>query len=164
MSRNRIGVIVARFQVAELHDGHKKLIQTTIDNSDKVIIFLGVSYNKFTKLDPLSFHSRRMMILDDYPDVAIIPLYDIPGEDQRWVEVLDQLIGAYTPEGYVPELFGSRDSFIDFYVKHNGKHQTHTVTEIEGLSGTVQRALIANTIEHSVDFRKGIIHALLNKQ
>jgi nicotinamide mononucleotide adenylyltransferase len=38
MSKQKLGVIIGRFQVPELHDGHKKLIDLVKKKSDKVFI------------------------------------------------------------------------------------------------------------------------------
>jgi bifunctional NMN adenylyltransferase/nudix hydrolase len=62
-----VGVIVGRFQVPELHDAHKDLIETVCDKHDKVIIFLGLSPLMVTRENPLDFESRKQMILESSP-------------------------------------------------------------------------------------------------
>ena len=44
-----VGIIVARFQVHELHDAHRDLINSVLDRHDRVIIFLGLSEVRNTK-------------------------------------------------------------------------------------------------------------------
>ena len=45
-----IGVIVGRFQVADLTQGHKELIQYSLDNMDYTIIFIGCTpHNEINK-------------------------------------------------------------------------------------------------------------------
>ena len=62
-----IGVIVARFQVASLHEGHKELIDTVLTNHPKVMIFLGLSQVKGSINDPLDYQPRKQMILETFP-------------------------------------------------------------------------------------------------
>ena len=57
-----VGVVVARFQVAELHEGHKQLINTVLHYHKKVIVFLGMSKKSSDKSSPLDFANRRAMI------------------------------------------------------------------------------------------------------
>ena len=52
-----IGVIIARFQVPNLHPVHKELIDTVCENHKKVIIFLAVPVVEQTKRNPLDFSS-----------------------------------------------------------------------------------------------------------
>ena len=51
-----VGVIVGRFQVAELTVGHHDLIQSVIDRHEKVYVFLGIKKtNELTVTDRLPF-------------------------------------------------------------------------------------------------------------
>ena len=54
-----IGVIIGRFQVAELHEAHRELIETVLANHPKVLIYLGLSQVRGSIDDPLDFTSTR---------------------------------------------------------------------------------------------------------
>ena len=82
-SNAEIGVIMARFQVAELHEGHKQLINTVLHYHKKVIIFLGVSKKSYDKNSPLDFANRRAMIHELYPSVIVLPQLD-NRDDYKW--------------------------------------------------------------------------------
>lgn len=158
----QVGIVVGRFQVAELHDGHKALIQTAIDNSQHVIVFLGSSREYFTERNPLPYYHRKMMIVEQFPNVQVQPLADVLQSDHEWVKNLEQAIKAFTKGTEKIVLYGGRDSFIDIYKMAGGKYQCYEVPEVEGLSGTKERTAIKNIFYNSVDFRKGIIYTVLN--
>ncbi len=57
-----IGAVVGRFQVHELHDAHRYIIDQVVNNHKKSIIFLGVPKVVGTKKNPLDFDTRKKMI------------------------------------------------------------------------------------------------------
>ena len=149
-----IGVIMARFQVHELHEGHIKLIDKVCSHHKKVIIFLGVPIIGNTKSNPLDFASRRAMIQERYPNTIILPHKD-QRYDQKWSENLDAEIKM--PFGELTAvLYGSRDSFIPHY---KGKYPVIELITDVFYSGTEVRKQVSREILSSADFRAGIIHA-----
>ena len=77
-----IGALVGRFQVHELHEAHKYLINQVVENHKKVILFLGVTKVVGTKNNPLDFDTRKRMIQQHYPDIVILALPDF-GDDRK---------------------------------------------------------------------------------
>ncbi len=149
-----IGVIIARFQVHQLHEAHKGLIQHVLNNHKKVIIFLGVSVIPNTRTNPLDFATRKAMIQAEYPQVVILPQRD-QRSNKKWSENLDEQIRI--PFGTANALlYGGRDSFIPHY---EGKHKTTELITDTFLSGTEIRKQVSKEILESSDFRAGIIHA-----
>jgi bifunctional NMN adenylyltransferase/nudix hydrolase len=149
-----LGVIIGRFQVHKLHDGHKAIIDRVCGNHKKVIIFLGVSIISNTKENPLDFATRRVMIQEMYPNVIVLPLKD-QRSNERWSNVLDNEIKV--PFGDLPALlYGSRESFIPCY---SGKNKVTELTTDVFYSGTEIRKGVSREILTSEDFRAGIIHA-----
>jgi len=65
--RYSVGILIGRFQVDELTDGHKYMIQSIIDNHSKVVVFLGIAPTVSTIRNPLDFESRKQMILNLFP-------------------------------------------------------------------------------------------------
>lgn len=153
-SQYEIGVIVARFQVHQLHEGHVKLIDMVCSNHKKVIIFLGVSEIPNTRSNPLDFATRKIMIQEQYPDVIILPQKD-QRSNEKWSQSLDAEIKV--PFGdRTALLYGSRDSFIPYY---SGKYPvTELVTDVF-YSGTEARNKVSREILSTNDFRCGVIHA-----
>ena len=161
--KKQVGIIVGRFQVAELHDGHKYLIQTAIDNSEHVVIFLGHAPEYFTEKNPIPYFHREWMIKEAFPNVQTRMLPDMPLSDEDWVKNLEKNILNLIKSNEKPILYGSRDSFVDTYVQNGGKFQTITIVGKGDYSGTEDRLKIKNIFHNSVDFRKGIIYTVYNK-
>jgi bifunctional NMN adenylyltransferase/nudix hydrolase len=114
-----IGAVVGRFQIHELHDAHKYLIDQVVLNHKKSIVFLGVPKVVGTKKNPLDFDTRKKMIQSQYPDTVILALPDI-GDDTLWSQELDKRIREVYSIGDVL-LYGGRDSFIPYYKKGRSK-------------------------------------------
>jgi len=152
-SSAEVGVIMARFQVAELHEGHIQLINTVLHYHKKVIIFLGMSKKPSDKNSPLDFANRRAMINEKYPNVIVLPQLDVRN-DHKWSETLDAQISL--PFGNLSAvIYGGRDSFIPHY---HGKYKVIEVLPNTPVNGTEERLAISREVVPSVDFRKGIIY------
>jgi len=156
-----VGVVVGRFQVSELHEAHKDLIQTVVDKHDKVIVCLGVSDVPTTRENPLDFESRKQMIQESFPGVIITFIKDQPS-NILWSSNLDITVSSLCTPGQSIVLYGSRDSFINAYV---GKLNT---IELEpeiytNISGTEVRKSLSIKTSNSKDFRHGVIWATNNQ-
>lgn len=136
-SEKAVGVIVARFQVADLHAGHRYLIEQTRCNFPKTFIVLGEHGGLRTERNPLTFQERELMIRESYPgaDLDIDRLRDHPFCHLRWSDWLDELIQKRYP-GEKAVMIGSRNSFLGAYT---GKHEKRECTAIDEKSGTEQR-------------------------
>lgn len=152
-----VGIIVGRFQVHELHDGHKNLFKTVINNHAKVICFLGVGRIKGTKNNPLDFEARKQMILTDYPNITVLPIEDMRN-DEDWSKNLDDKIETVISPMQTVSLYGSRDSFGPSY---SGRHKKNVIELIASsiISGTKIRHEIRNKVIPNSDFRAGAIWA-----
>lgn len=155
----QLGVIIGRFQVPELTDGHKKLISHVKAQHGQVLIAVGCISNKErTKRDPLDYSVREAMIKSDFPDAIVIPLADVPGNDELWSEVLDSHLRTICPMGEIV-LYGGRDSFMPHY---KGRFKTYKVELEFSPSGTDLREYTSNRIRISGDFRAGMIYSMVN--
>jgi bifunctional NMN adenylyltransferase/nudix hydrolase len=151
-----IGVLVGRFQVHELHDAHRDLIQTVCDSHEKVIIFLGLSPLPNSASNPLDFESRKQMILAEFPDVNVLYIADHPSDDE-WSKKLDRQITDLSLPGQSVVLYGGRDSFISHYT---GQHPTRELLQATFRSGTeVRRSIARSRARASAEFRAGAIWA-----
>jgi bifunctional NMN adenylyltransferase/nudix hydrolase len=154
-----VGVIIARFQVHELHDAHKALIDKVHNNHKKVIIFLGVPIISNTKQNPLDFATRKAMVQEYAPNAVILPLKD-QRSNAKWSYILDNEIKV--PFGERTTLiYGGRDSFIPYY---EGSYTTTELTTDVYVSGTEIRNRVSRELLNSSDFRAGIIHATYSKR
>ena len=152
------GVLVGRFQVPYLHDGHIKVIDEIFKNHKKVLIFIGVSQVKNTRRNPLDFTARVRMILKQYPKATVLQIPDQPS-DKEWSKELNTRIREVCPTESVI-LYGSRDGFIP---KYSGEFKTVELAATKSISGSEVRSMVSKEVIDSVEFRKGVIYASFNK-
>jgi len=154
-----VGVIVGRFQVPDLHEGHRQLIDGVMNNHQKTIIFLGLSPCKSTRNNPLDFEARKNMILAEYPNVIVLYIDDSPS-DKMWSKRLDHQINNIVSPTSSVLLYGGRDSFIKHY---QGKFNTFELEQKVYVSGTEIRKEVNASAKSSRDFRLGAIVTVYNQ-
>lgn len=151
-------VIVARFQVPYLHEGHVALLNSVKEKHNKVVIVLGVSPLKSSRRNPFDFYTRERMLKQFDPSLVVLPLKDMQS-DISWSYQLDDLIQSSFPnEKFL--LYGSRDSFIPNY---HGRLQTEELTSQSDFSGTAVREEVSDKVMDSEHFRLGINYACQNQ-
>jgi bifunctional NMN adenylyltransferase/nudix hydrolase len=157
-----VGVIIGRFQVDALHDGHIEMLSHVQSKHDRVVVFLGIPAMQYGSLNnPLDFQSRQQMIQEKFPQFIILPLQD-RRSDKAWSDTIDSLISNIIIPKQSVVLYGARDSFIPYY---KGKY---SVIELETennkfLSGTEVRNRIKNTTKLDESFRRGAIWQTFNR-
>jgi bifunctional NMN adenylyltransferase/nudix hydrolase len=152
------GVIVGRFQVNDLHDGHMELFRQVSARHSGVIVFVGVHPAGLSKNHPLDFPTRKAMIQAKFPSFTVLPLADTR-DDSSWSASLDTAIASAITGPADIVLYGGRDSFVPHY---NGKHapvELALPVEAQGVSGTMVRDEFANKVIESPEFRAGLIYA-----
>lgn len=156
-----VGVIIGRFQVPNLHAGHKELIYSILDRHKKVVVLLGSTPGVLvTRRQPMDFMTRKLMLEEEFHHrLIILPLQDMP-DDQDWSEQVDSKIIETFGDHTSVNLYGSRDSFIPHY---KGKFHTIALQDSVELSGTEIRKEVSDEVRQSEDFRKGVIYAAFNK-
>jgi bifunctional NMN adenylyltransferase/nudix hydrolase len=153
------GVIVGRFQVNDLHDGHMELFRQVKARHNGVIVFVGSHPAGLTREHPLNYEVRRRMIEAKFPDFIVRELPDTRS-DESWSKALDAAIAQAVPSPASFTLYGGRDSFVPHY---HGKYTPVELTlslESQKVSGTSIREKFATTTIESSDFRAGMIYAI----
>lgn len=154
-----VGVVIGRFQVDVLHEGHRFLINRAIQEHRRVIIFVGCPPISGTKHDPLDYPTRCRMLQAEYKDATVLPIYD-QMSDEVWSENLDVAIRGVVPNVTEAIIYGGRNSFRDHYT---GKYVAVEVDSgIEYLSGSAQREAIGKVVRNSADFRAGVVYSTQN--
>lgn len=154
-----VGVIIGRFQVAELHDGHRELIGQVMDRHRKVVVLLGISPLANSINNPLDFESRKQMLQAAYPSLTVLYVKDV-NDDVLWSKNVDATIGDVLTPNRTALLYGSRDSFIKHY---SGRFNTYELPTHHSKSGTELREEIGRAARDSDDFRAGVIWASSNR-
>jgi bifunctional NMN adenylyltransferase/nudix hydrolase len=157
---HNVGVVVGRFQVHELHEAHKELIDSVIAAHPKVMIVLGLSPLRGTTSNPLDFNPRKQMLMEvyppkDFPNLSIHYIKDM-ASDEDWSKKLDGLIHENLAPNDTAVLYGSRDSFLTAY---KGHFETRELVATRFVSGTETRAKLAAAPQSSPLFRAGAIWA-----
>ena len=156
-----VGVAVGRFQVENLHEGHRFLLGAILSNHRKVIVFIGVPNIQGTIENPLDYPTRRRMLAQEFPEVELLPLKDCPGNDKLWSENLDRAVRDIFPNVKTATLYGGRDSSIKSY---KGKfNKVEVDSGLDYKSGSQQRAEIGKVVRGTPDFRAGVIHSTQNE-
>lgn len=146
-----VGVVVGRFQVPALSEGHRFLLDAATVFHEQVIVVIGDSPARLTQCSPMPYEMREHMIREAYPNAIIRRLQDQP-DDVTWSNKLDQLIRITT--GLSPILYGGRDSFASHYL---GEHRIIEVPPVASPSGTEIRTLLCP--RNTEDFRAGVVWA-----
>jgi bifunctional NMN adenylyltransferase/nudix hydrolase len=166
MNTKKLGVIIGRFQVPEIHAGHSSLIKYGLDNFDHVLILLGLpKTGKPSDDDPLSAELRARLLKLDIFAKNKVTIQTIKGRsnDKVWSENVDILIDNM--EYDEATLLGAADSFIPYYT---GRYKTIEIETFKtAISGTLIRENIGKSLP-AVDnelkpFARGIIWSQENR-
>jgi bifunctional NMN adenylyltransferase/nudix hydrolase len=156
-----VGAIVARFQVPELHEEHKALIQRVVDTHPRVFVILGLAADacKCTYNNPLDYPTRKAMVEKDFPTVEVLYIKDV-GNDELWSRELDRIITSQIGPNQGVLLYGGRDSFIPHY---KGKYPTEELVPSKFISGKEIRKNVGIKSKATPQFREGVIWAVENQ-
>src|SRR3954467_3740233 len=155
-----VGVIIGRFQVPKLHEGHRDVIRHVCEAHNKVLLFLGLSPLLGTRENPLDFEARRQMILEEFPQVNVLYVKDQPS-DEWWSEKLDRMIGDLVTPAQTVVLYGGRDSF---QARYTGKYPTRELVADSYISGSqIRKAVSTRSVRQNPHFREGVIWAAFNR-
>lgn len=138
-----LAVIVGRFQVPRLTEGHEDLIDYAAKLAPKLFVVLGSPQEGVQReSDPLPESYRRALI-ENYSkrkgyDVIIGQIQDIPGSNEAWSALLDQLIGTVARGSRNVVLLGGRDSFLTRYTRRLYK-RIEVPSSNQYISGTENR-------------------------
>jgi bifunctional NMN adenylyltransferase/nudix hydrolase len=167
MDKKKIGVVVGRFQIPDLHDGHRELLNHVFEHNDEVIIFVGCG-QKYSFANPLPYNyivNRLNHNLLHHTKKYTIKCINDCREDEMWNMSLDEAILKHLEKDDLDTLdvclYGSRDSFLKVY---KGTFRNELVSNsIQHVSATTIRKGYHKFVdEDSIDWAKGVIHATGN--
>ena len=92
--KNKNTVIIGRFQRPTIHPVLDDFIKQQIEESENVLILVGLAQIQATKKNPMDFETRKYMLQEAYPTVTIGYLKDVR-EHKEWSDNLDEQIGRF---------------------------------------------------------------------
>lgn len=163
-SKNGTGVIVGRFQIHTLHDGHKRLFEEVAKRHNYLQVAVGCAMMHGTMDNPLDYQTRSHMIRHHLEGMVSLGeldgwnIYEIHDNacDYAWSDDLDNIIEIYRQSTNVV-LYGGRDSFIPRY---HGRFPTKALRINHRQSASDIRKEIARKPLASEEFRRGAIYGI----
>lgn len=149
-----VGVVIGRFQVAALHEGHIAILSAVKQRCTRLVVLVGCSPAPANAHDPLPFFCREDAIKSVFREgVSVIPLPDRE-TDEAWSEDIDRALEPFKGHGAIT-IYGGRASCLPHY---KGRYPTTPIPGAEtAVSGTEIRK--ASELGYSYEFRQGMIHA-----
>lgn len=181
MEKQEFGVVVGRFQIDDLHEGHEFLLSSVYGkHGQNMCVIIGDTGTPATRKNPLTIASRAAMvnqwfntflyenkkkhwrtpIFEVSEELDILSLKDNPS-DAVWSDNLDKLLNEkFGDKNFI--LYGGRDSFIKSY---RGIHLTIELPDVKiEQSSTNRRELIythpAYYVAANSSIRMGMIRAV----
>lgn len=155
--KEKLSVIIGRFQTPHLHRGHIELIEEAEKFSKNILILIGCTAATGSDKNPMDFETREGMFYENGRFV-VKPLFDNPS-DKDWSDSVDKIIADLGFE--VATIFGGRDNSIEGY--YSGKHKIKIIEQKGAHSSTLLRKGVAKWPIQSSDFRSGIIYHTENR-
>jgi bifunctional NMN adenylyltransferase/nudix hydrolase len=156
LPKTDVGVIIGRFQIDQLHDAHKALVETVFANHHKVVILLGSSPVSATRRNPLDYDTRRLMIQASYPEIITLPIFD-KASDEAWSRQVDTAIRSVLSPAQTALIYGGRDSFLPHYRGNFSAVELAEPEHITSMSATSVRARLGVKTQACIQFRAGAI-------
>lgn len=161
-NENAVGVIIGRFQVAELHQGHLDYINFALSqNHDMYILLLGLAPTKATKRNPLDFDSRRRMIEEAFPGKFIIMYQNDLPDDKDWANAVIKNVTPIAGNRDIV-IYGGRDNSLNYF-PDTVKIAIYEPTVYLPDNGTEQRISAGKQVKSSKDWRLGCLYATQNR-
>lgn len=150
MPKPDLAVVIGRFQVPRLTQGHRDFLWWASQQGQKLLILVGHSQAPLDKRNPLDLATRLRMFEHTWLFGEAQGLADCQ-TDEAWSASIDALIGDRSAV-----ICGGRDSCLTHY---RGKHETRQFESRNDLpSGTEVRSRITYPLD-TEDFRAGMVYA-----
>lgn len=158
LNQKGVGVVVGRFQVPELHEAHKQIINIAKLHHKKYIVFIACTSVKGSDRDPLDFDTRAEMVRYQFPDAIIKRIWDNPC-DRAWSKDLDGQIVSEVGKSSVI-LYSGDKGFADNY---HGRFNVKQFKEINFYRGTELREIQGKIVPRTKEGRCGVIYGIVNQ-
>lgn len=158
-----VGVVLGRFQLPALHEGHKAVISEVQRRHERVVLIVASAPVFLTRKNPLSGEIRKALLEAEYQNqnVLVAELQNHPS-DEEWSKDFDRVLAELVGDADCI-IYGARDNSLTYY---SGRHETHALDLDLKTSATAIREKIKNGFpENRLDLRKfaeGVIYAAHN--
>lgn len=158
-----IGVIVGRFQVPSLTEGHKEILEHCLAQGHETnILFLGVPHKdvRCTKNNPLPYQARKCMIEEVYGDKFVFRYVRDEDNDIKWSRALDDAIDTFrTDKDTEVVIYGTREGLLAHYKGQYKVEEYRQRLIVPDKSSTLMTDENKNI---RLGFRKGVVYATQN--
>lgn len=128
----KVAVVLGRFQVPSLTESHHILLNAAKDESDLLVVLLGVPAFHHSNYNPLPFEYREKVISSHFPEAIILPIGD-EADNETWVKLLDKNISRMFPAKiYNVTFYGGTDSFFKIYKEYSTRFPLKTPPALLG--------------------------------
>ena len=140
----KLGLVLGRFQI--FHKGHELIIDTALNNCDKVLIFIGSSDKENTFDNPFNYEFRKEIIKKVYPNdnIIIAPLPDLGvGNVPLWGKyVIDNAIKIIGMPDCI--IYGKEDKCETWYKNYKNLKYIRVDRNDIDISSTKLKQIILN--------------------
>lgn len=151
MPRSHIGVVIGRFQIASLHEGHVELLRAVSAQCRQLVVLIGVGQAAHNLRDPLPFECRAAAVYAAFPQAFVLPIED-QQSDAYWSERVDAALAAL---GADVVIYGGRGNSLAAY---SGRYAVETLAiGRDDIAGETERA--QEYIRREPLFRAGMVYA-----
>lgn len=81
----KLGVLIGRFQVPEMHEGHRFIVKRMQEQCDEVLILFGSANRARSVKNPFTYKERTTAAHNLFPGVWTAPLNDYLYNDSQWM-------------------------------------------------------------------------------
>lgn len=81
----KLGVLIGRFQVPEMHEGHRFLVREMLEQCDEVLVLFGSANRAKSVKNPFSYPERAQAAKKLFPKIWVAPLNDYLYNDSQWM-------------------------------------------------------------------------------
>ncbi len=151
-----VGVVIGRFQVPQLHEGHIAILSQVAKENTRLVVLVGTTNAVFNAHDPMPFFCREDAIRAIFRNATVVPLPDCP-TDEAWTKDIDRILQQFERFGAVT-IYGGRDSALAHY---SGKYAKKDVDFSVTVSGSEIRT--GQELGFSYEFRTGMTYAAMQR-
>lgn len=149
------GVFIGRFQ--PFHEGHARVIETALQNCNKLIVLIGSANGVRTLRNPWTWREREAMIQARFPmledRIICEPLEDMTYRDQEWLTTVQEIVSCiidgegWTDKPATVALVGSQKDSTGYYLNLFPRWESIGVEHKNPLNATdIRNILFGNAV------------------